>query len=324
MKHNRIMRTHAIHAYRQMLTTSLLATALCLMQPMISDTQGQDTGEPNNPATMAQTTPSKLLPEGYMINGLQGRLVRANAAGRWFLLFGDQKDIPKTDPTDPLSVPIEVLPGRNLLAMTEVTANETNLSLFFRVWGRITTYHNRNYILPQTVATVSLFSKNPVTATGTKSSDTNEEKTLATLRDMLTAIPATMPLVPERLRSDRINGHASTNSAGGIPQTRTDPFKNRTALREGTMLVDRTGQIFYDGQRQRWLFLFESSAGRAEQSAILQPCGLLESMEQQFMMSGANARFTISGTITTWADEAYLLPHKVMRTFTSGNFYTQP
>ena len=44
--------------------------------------------------------------------------------------------------------PIEVLPGKVLTAMTKVTGNKVDLSLTFRVWGELTTYRKRNFILP--------------------------------------------------------------------------------------------------------------------------------------------------------------------------------
>ena len=125
---------------------------------------------------------------------------------------------------DPFCHPLEVLPGKWLTAMTKSIGNQADESLDFRIWGEVTAYqgllndyHNRNYILPSFVATLSLFGKdaaekaknkkkiNPLDAAfgPPKSAEPeiskqthilDKSKIPKKLRDALSSIPRTRPL----------------------------------------------------------------------------------------------------------------------------------
>ena len=195
---------------------------------------------PAAPAKPDQTVslPAIVLPEGFQIAGRRARLVQLPDQTQWFIVFpeafaadqtapapADQPLAPSpkmpatADVANPSARPIEVLPCKWLTAMTKVVNNQVDLTLEFRVWGEITTYHKRNYILPTKVATEGLFgcdapqehAQKPPSAAlpplrpGQKSplAPSTEQKTddipIPTempdrLRRMLLAIPRTRPL----------------------------------------------------------------------------------------------------------------------------------
>ena len=193
--------------------------------------------------------PQVLLPEGVVINWRPAKLVRLPRDNRWFLIFdmtlleprlpvsptaADSEaiaelteaamiDKPPLREDDPLARPIEVLPGKWLSAMASVVGNKTDLTMEFRVSGVITTYNNRNYILPTWAASLSMFGKQAAVAvpatkansleptffTGRSPADDTTAATNAgenslsdapsdalpdALREMLLAIPRTCPL----------------------------------------------------------------------------------------------------------------------------------
>ena len=141
--------------------------------------------------------PQVILPEGYMIIGRVAKLVKLPDDDRWFLAFeealadkqkqpqvlssaiitNNQTDKPHNPSTDlkpseesarPWSVPMEVLPGKWLSAMTKVVNEQMDMSVDFRIWAEVTTYQNRNYVLPRMVATLSLFGRDSVGSPGKK------------------------------------------------------------------------------------------------------------------------------------------------------------
>ena len=136
--------------------------------------------------------PQILLPEGYFINGRSAVLFKHPKESRWFLKFkpglktaksiADKSSVsrlqaidttgfpsrvkpvnvnknPTLSKMDPFTVPFEILPCQWLTKMTSVSGDQEDSSINFRIWGEVTTYHKRNYILPKNVYVLSLFGK---------------------------------------------------------------------------------------------------------------------------------------------------------------------
>jgi hypothetical protein len=235
---------------------------------------------------------------------------------------------------DPLAQPIEVLPGKWLMAMNKVIGGNTNSATEFRVWGEIIAYAKRNYILPTSVATYSLFGprgadesvsptlrgptsdSSPATA---KPAVTTEEQTETAaelpehLRETLLAMPRTAPLsMPSDQSASRVSdaslAASAAEDAGSL---------NR---KDGDLIVDRVGRMIYDANEQGWLFSFDSDSQTAsEPPVILHPCRLLEVMENTVHQSVHPLRFRISGQITRYQGRTYLLLRKMLIVHDLGN-----
>lgn len=292
----------------------------------------------------------KLFPEGFMVAGRRAKLVRLPEDTRWFLMFepaepSDEKVAGAVEKQvaqpDPLSVPIGVLPGRCLTAMTAVTDGNVDLSVTFRVWGRITTYHKRNFILPTLAATLSYFGRDdgkaeaeqePPTATHTKPAETTtvaegQEESVANefgltkeVRAALLAVPRTTPLA---VRSE-LQESQQTDEQRKQPQKDKSSGKAKTdkAWRDGDMVIDRVGRIAYDSADGRWLFVFEADgASMAEPPVTVHPSQLLEVMEQKVVNTSKLMRFRVSGQITNYRGGTYMLLHKVLMVYDLGNLH---
>ena len=317
-----------------------------------------------------------LLPEGFRINGRTAKLVRAADENRWFLVFEEltrslkessprpggpgqavQATVPVGRPaaaasagaagppvnnvggkTEPLAAPIEVLPCEKLADMTAVLGEQPDYSVDFRVWGEITVYQKRNYILPTFIAEVSLFGQDraatapkekpkPASPLGnllpsTQTSEPgNDQVTSAAsqgqevpdaLRLLLQALPRTRPLAtaPGQAPADPPAPAVPAAPGGAVPQN----------WREGNMVIDRVGRISYRSGAAEWLFVFETAAeGVAEPPVVLHPCRLLEAMEQVAGRSVGAVRFRVSGQITRHQGRSYLLLRKALVVYDLGN-----
>ena len=241
---------------------------------------------------------------------------------------------------DPFSHPMEVLPGKWLAAMTKVMGNRVDLTVDLRVWGEATTYHNRNFILPTFVATLSLFGQdaaekakatpkiNPLEATFgqpktadtkiTKQTQITDKFTLPKkLRDALISIPRTRPLELDDLKQTHT---LSKPAVAKSIQSEGKKTSKQDDWRDGYMIIDRVGRIHFDPEGMRWLFMFEADgASLAEPPVSLHPCRLLEVMETSVSQSAVSIRFRISGQISQYQGRNYMLLRKVLMVYELGN-----
>jgi hypothetical protein len=240
---------------------------------------------------------------------------------------------------NPFSHPMEVLPGKWLTAMTKVIGKQVDLTVDFRIWGEVTTYHNRNYVLPTFVATLSLFGKdaakkteakkiNPLDASfgRPKASDTEiSEQTQdpdklslpKKLRDALSAIPRTRPLELPDIKPSTIRPKPAVVKS--VKNDDKEPSA-QDGWRDGYMVIDRVGWIQFDPEGSRWMFTFEADgASLAEPPVVLHPCQLLEVMEKTEHQSGGTIRYRISGQISLYQGRNYLLLRKVLMVYALNN-----
>lgn len=341
---------------------------------------GTDSRDGENPKNLKMAANKIVLPEGYPISGQRAKLVMLPDDHRWFLVFdeaikkfipefvsndpqkdatsnhsmtkagknttGSNKKASKTgsavnnEPENPFSQPIEVLPGSRLTAMIMYVGNRVDLSVDLRVWGEVTTYHKRNYILPTRVGTLSLFGKdalkkvkkkktNPLdttfgppkpqdTKTAKKAQVADTSKIPRKLRDALSSIPRTRPLeLPDakQIRSASKPAVAVSKTSGAKKTASV-----QTDWRDGYMIIDRVGRMHFDPEGLRWMFSFESDGtSLAEPPVTLHPCRLLEIMETAVGRSSDSLRFRVSGQISQYQGRNYMLLRKVLMVYDLEN-----
>ena len=238
--------------------------------------------------------------------------------------------------------PMEVLPGKWLTAMTRVTGNKVDLSITFRVWGEVTVYRDRNFILPNLVATDKLFgqsvsglstSKKKATGgferlfggvSGKKTSDTNAKQTEEKLRmseklsKMLLTVPRTHVLgLPEESQAhEQSRGQVKEPSLGSSSGISIGSGR-RGKWKDGSLIVDRVGRLIFDPQGGRFQFVFEADgAVLAEPPIIIHPNLLLKEMEKS---AGINIKYRITGQVSKYRDKHYILLRKVLIRHGTGN-----
>jgi hypothetical protein len=328
--------------YRKILAVVFVMAAGSFLQA--ADTAVSDKKEVVSPEP--EQAARHLVPEGVMVTNRRGKLIRHPQDQRWFLVLegaegkkvsADDKitagpqAIPDTDKgvskqaEGMFNDPIEVLPGKWLTTMTKVSGDESEGSIVFRVWGEITSYQNRNFILPTLIATESLFGS-AVSPDKANSADgsaavqgvskTGDSVAIEQLRQALLTVPRIAVLeLPGAMVSQQPKAAVST-AATDEPQ-KTD---QQQKWKDGQSIIDRIGRLVPDSQEHRFMFAFESGGATvAEAPLILQPCSLLGEMEKITQSATVPVKFRVSGCISSFQGNSYLLLRKVLKVSTSDN-----
>ncbi|MEZ6192278.1 MAG: hypothetical protein R3C45_13445 [Phycisphaerales bacterium] len=91
-------------------------------------------------------------------------------------------------------------------------------------------------------------------------------------------------------------------------------------VREGEFIVNRRGRLIRSPETGQRLFVFESDARPTpELPMILQPCQLLQTMEDTVDRRGEATTFILSGQVHAYRGANYLLPTMMKIAVDSGN-----
>jgi len=357
--------------YLSLAVLSVMLTSITLGQELPSQPADNEvTDEPQK----APEQDHLLLPEGFKISNLRVKLVKLPDDPRWFVIFessmGEDKAQPpitteaKSSPAstrekgdfkgkDPFSRPIQVLPSKWLEKMTSLSDNKIDLSISYRLWGEVTTYHQQNFILPTLVTTESVFGPEP----GEKAAGKNksDEKGLSALeaaigggekspqqsssskpldsaaitenlRNALMAIPRPRMLeLPEDLTREEQAAENQPPSSGeeqpAAKKASDEKSATESKWKDGFMVIDRIGRVIYNQETQRYLLTFEADGkSLAEPPVTLHPCRLLEDIGKIASQSVRQIKFRVSGQITKYRGRDYLLLRKALIVQSKGNF----
>ncbi len=87
---------------------------------------------------------------------------------------------------------------------------------------------------------------------------------------------------------------------------------------DGARMVDRSGRVIHEGEW--WIFSFEpDSTGAADLPMKLLPNQSLERMVRESRGGVDSVIFIVSGEVTEFRGENFLLPRKVLRKRNFGN-----
>jgi len=308
-------------------------------KPEVKAAEKGKTGLPAQPEEK-----KRLLPEGYRIADLSAKLVNSPQDNRWFLVFDSslgQEESPKQEEKEQFLQPIELLPGQKLTEMKEVCRNSTDLTITFRVWGEITAYRKRNFILPTHIYQKSMFgdiqkekekqTKPANTLEARLSPNPDPQDSSESETNIPSESPAEAP-IPADLRA-ALQSIPRTHSLSATPEKEPEqpaesPKEEGFAIggyspaiwRDGHMVVDRVGRIVFDPELQCWLFAFETDANSmAEPPVIIHPSRLLEVMENVVERSGRSSLFRVTGQVTKYQGKNYLLLRKMLLVYDMGN-----
>lgn len=127
--------------------------------------------------------------------------------------------------------------------------------------------------------------------------------------------PTATPLLPTGPEGETIE-----RGRGDELGDSTDPRMAKTRLPEGYMLVDRVGRL--SAQGEWWVLTFESdSDSYPEPPMKLLPNRLLERMVRESQGGSEPIVFILTGEITDFRGENYLLVRKVLRKREMGNLH---
>ncbi|MFQ6036382.1 MAG: hypothetical protein ACE5NM_11150 [Sedimentisphaerales bacterium] len=274
----------------------------------------------------AGTTGKPLLPDGFVLRGVEGKLVRQDSNNGWFFEFEPAVNDSKGRVS--AGARLELLPSSALeqmaadandrsLAPAPVAgaASATGAEANYRLWARLTKYKGRNFIFP-----IYFLPLRKAKQLQSLPSPQNQEK------PKLLVEPNDELAIPEKIL-DKLKARRTI--------LRQQP-ERRIKVRQNFILANRTGFISscvmrdayraekntqYDIRNTRYVFVFDALGRNIQQTTVrLLPCQALELAEQRQSAEPDPIRFKIAGIVTEYKGERFLLLQRATRVYSYGNF----
>lgn len=243
-----------------------------------------------------QPPDQKLWPDGWTVLDHPGRLERVGAW--WVFHFQDDK----------AGGSVKVLPNASLEVMVHIQADSENADSF-TVSGEMTVFGRENYLLVRTVRRRTGASPSP--AMTETESDTAPEAPIAAdapVEEVLAVLEAQRPvdalLAPEGL----MPSHDDAKKVYAARALRID----------GSPIVSRLGRVVPRGDW--WAFRFESThADPTDPPIKLLPNRNTERMVRARERENVGLVFVVSGEVTAFEGENFLLPRLAVQRIDLGN-----
>ncbi len=261
-----------------------------------------------------------ILPDGYILRGVEGKLVRKDANDVWLFEF----DSVVSDGKGRIEVGarLELLPSSALEKMIADANDRTTDS--YKLWARLTKYKGRNFIFSEYF--LSLSKVRPQSPSTLQPSQEKAKPAIDDPNDQL-LIPKeildklkTRRTIRRRQPEGRVKVKQNSvlnNRAGFISSCVMRPF----APLEGgdAYCADRNTQ--YGIRNTRYVFVFDAFGRSIQQTSLrLLPCQALELAEQQADAALNPIRFKIAGIVTEYKGKKYLLLQRATRVYSHENF----
>ncbi len=243
-----------------------------------------------------------LLPEGFALVSRTGRL---RGDGEWWTFVLESED------GEP---PIRLLPNAKLEQMVTMVVS-TKAPILFVLSGELTVFEGRNYVLPRQAMRVS------ETLTSTRPPRTDESGGATTGDEPVTRVAPDAPAedVFDLLRKQQPDEIAISPDRGS-PDSRVPSLGRsvETLLLDGAPLVNRAGRLIRQGEW--WTLVFESDhPDHPETPLRLLPSQGVETMVQMSRRRATGPVFLVSGEVTSFYGDNYLLLRAVRRRVDTGN-----
>ncbi len=294
--------------------------------------------------------PIGLLRDGFAFpnSGIEGLVTKSRLGNKWF--FSPYSDITDLRFSVLTGWPMEILPSSTLEKIVGEMNSEANRSstLQIKLWAKVTKYSNksaskknfysdklaegevftRNYIFPLNYISIK--------STKKSATDTLAEPPLDTIEDQEPDDPTS--IIPKEARdisrrpekkSEKIVLDKS-NTGSIIPKNVMRKFKpkhvenlskwkKKTVVEKDISLTNRTGFIT---QRDGYKIFNVDAMGMAVDDATfkLLECETLQRTEEIIVTSPGRNRYKISGTVTRFNGEYYILLQRTVKTYNNGNF----
>lgn len=235
----------------------------------------------------------KLWPDGWTVVDVAGRLARG---GAWWTFVGDSARF---------SRPVKLLPNASLEVMVR-TATHAPSEVPFIVAGEMTVYHGENYLLVRAVR------RSRAAMEAAKEPD-------APSPDEPASPDAPVDDVLAVLKARKLANPLLDLTEGGSHDLSPGPFARAPGLLpDGSLIASRAGRAVR--QDDWWVFVFESDHPDHRDTPIkLLPNLVTETMVTATEQEGVGVVFVVSGEVTQFEGENFLLPRFATRRVEMGN-----
>jgi len=290
----------------------------------------------------AETAPQALLRDGFVLRGVDGKLILAVLSGkseaapdnlvpikgresgygaelnrygsRWFFELGS--DVSDYRVRARAGTRLELLPSVTLEKMTD-DVNERPV----RLWGRVTKYKGRNFIFPMYFVplgkTIKPRSQIPKALQKPQRQEDRRQPAISEPNDILEIPQEIMEKLKTR-KADRLEMLPETTEAKKR-QEEPEPAK-RPEIKQDSILVDRTA-LLVEQDDGRLAFVLDALGRNVQHVSLrLLPCEALELTERKQAAVPEPVRFKIAGIKTAYKGQHYLLLQKATRVYSHQNF----
>jgi len=244
-------------------------------------------------ASAVQGPRKNLLPDGFVLSGLDGKLAGEGGDRR---LFETGSDLKYGAGSVKAGTKLEFLPSV-ALGKLEADAKE-RAAADYRIWGRVTKYGDRNFIF------LIYFLPLAKTRQSQQVPGHTENKPVINEPNDAFAVPEN---IVSKLEDRKV--------------VRFEQLGKAVELKEDSILADRTGLII--NREGGFVFVFDG-IGRnvepAENGIRLLPCENLEQANRQQALSLEPVRFKAAGILTKYKDQYCLLLQRAAAVYSNGNF----
>jgi hypothetical protein len=253
-----------------------------------------------------------ILPDGFMLVGVDGKLTRKDSNDCWFFEF-DSAVIDSGDKAGAV-VKLELLPSSALEKMI-ADANDSS-AVDYRLAAMITKYKNSNFMFPLNFLPLSVIKDIPSESSQQAQPEVQPEKREVEEPSNWLGIPK------EILEKIKMGSSSPSTDRGRSGRTVRVVAGGQTQIKQNYVLVNRTGFLIKqaDGNMVFSLDALGRSAGSAGDIFRLLPCQALELAEQLQSAVPDQVRFKIAGIVTEYRGEKFLLLHRAKRAYNHGNF----
>jgi hypothetical protein len=247
---------------------------------------------------IAKPNGDNLLPDDYVLSGVDGKLVQTGA-GKWVFEF--EYAIKTGEAEIKAGQKIEMLDSSTL----EKMASDVNerVGSQFRIWAKVTKFGGSNYLFAVYYLSLRKIDR-PAEEPGKAAAD----KTVQMLNSPNDVVNIPGEIVALLKQSEVL----PTTKAQATRQEELD-------IKQDTIFANRTGRI----EVKNGNYYFEADAlGRSvDKFAIrLLPCQKLDDAMTQVRNEANPVRFNVAGILTKYKGERYLLLQKATRMYSYGNF----
>ena len=271
----------------------------------------------------AKITKQTLLRDGISLKAVAGKLVASDSNDdAWF--FELSSPVSDNGVVIEAGKKIELLPSSSLEMMIDNA--KTHSSATYQLWNaKITKYKGKNYIFPSVFFPVHPLSDTQASEKSDSAESTAEEIDNQKINSADSNDILSMPteIIEQFNQARNLMNEAGQRIADSnfvtIDEIQRE-LERKRQLNPDTVLLDENA-IFVRDAKEGLKFTSDTYGRNVDLASLrLLPCEVLEVTELKQSASPETLRFKISGTVTKYKGNDYLLLYKATQIYSFGNF----
>lgn len=251
--------------------------------------------------TAAEPKKAPVLREGFQLDYVKG-VISKNDEGQW--VFASDERMFDGLHTMKAKSPIEILASSMLEKLTADISGKNGKeikSLDVRLQANVMKYQDKNYLYATSYIPISQSKKTPEVQAAEKADQLKQ---------------AEKDDKEDSILSDEVKNLLKPDWSPDLSQKKK---RDKVDVKDDYSMPSRTGFfIVKDGVKY---FQLDSLGRKINRNAYrLLPCSVFDAAEKARYTMPGRKRYVISGTVTVYKGQKYLLPQRIVRTYNHGNF----